>query len=391
MESSLSAPTEFAPAERASEAELRAGIDRVCAHPLLKAVLDAFSGLALVLNRERQVLAVNDAVLGRLGFDTAHNTLGLRPGELLECIHAHDHAGGCGTSASCALCGAANAVWDSQRSGAQQRGELRLTIERGQGMDAVEFEVVATPFVLEDRELILLTLRDVSPQRRVEVLERTFFHDVVNTLSGIRGWNELLVERAEGELEDAARRVSRLVNRLAEQVEYQRAIWRAASGELEPEPAPISVFELVEDLQSLMLEHPAAHDRGLDLPELSADAELVTDRALLLRVLTNMLVNAFEATERGGRVGFAWRSDGARVRFEVRNDAAMPREVAGHVFERSFSTKAERGRGLGTYAMKLFGERYLGGVVGFTSEPGPGTVFWIDLPIAGPAARGAEG
>jgi len=385
MESAPPAPTDFAPAERAGDVELRAAVELACANPVLQAVLDAFSGLALVLNPERQVIAVNDAVLGRMGFDSAENTLGLRPGELLECLHAHDHPGGCGTSVSCALCGATNALEDSKSSGAQERGEFRLTVERDRAREAVEFEVLATPFELGDRELTLLTLRDISSLKRVELLERTFFHDVANTLSGIRGWNELLVESTDQELSDAARRVHRLINRLAEQVEYQRAVWRAAAGELQVEPVPISIFELVEDLQSVTLEHPTAHDRELELPELSSDAELVTDRSLLLRVLTNMLVNAFEATERGGQVRLDWSLEGGRVTFSVWNDAVMAKDVAQRVFERTFSTKADRGRGLGTYAMKLFGEVYLGGRVSFTSAEGKGTTFSIELPLGGPA------
>lgn len=391
METEARAPTLHAPAERASEAQLRAEVEACCAHPLLKAVLDAFSGLVLVLNRERQVIAVNDAVLGRLGFDSAENTLGLRPGELLECIHAHDHQGGCGTGEHCTLCGAVNAVWTSQRTGEQARGEARLTVEQAGALDALELEVTATPFDLGGRPLTLLALRDVSHVRRVELLERTFFHDVLNTLGGIRGWSDILVETADGELADTARRVLRLVNRLAEQVEYQRAVWRAASGELRARPAPVSVFDLVEDLRSMMREHPAAQERELELPELTADAEIVTDRSLLLRVLANMLINAFEATAPGGRVALEWHTiDDDELIFEVSNDAVMPREVALQVFTRSFSTKAERGRGLGTFAMKLFGERYLGGRVSFESEPGRGTTFTIALPIGGPEPEAAR-
>lgn len=383
-ETAAPAPTLHAPAERASEAELRTAVEDCCAHPLLQAVLDAFSGLVLVLNRERQVIAVNDTVLGRLGFDSSENALGLRPGELLECINAHDHPGGCGTGKSCALCGAVNAVWTSQRSGAQARGEARLTVERAGAIEALELEVTATPFDLGGRALTLLALRDISHVKRVELLERTFFHDVLNTLGGIKGWSDILVEAAEGELSDTARRVHRLVNRLVEQVEYQRAVWRAASGELQARLAPVTVFDLVEDLQSMLREHPAAQGRKLELPELTADVELVTDRSLLVRVLANMLINAFEATERGGRVELEWRTAGAdELVFAVWNDAVMPPDVALQVFTRSFSTKAERGRGLGTYAMKLFGERYLQGRVGFESEPGRGTTFTCALPIGG--------
>jgi two-component system, cell cycle sensor histidine kinase and response regulator CckA len=114
----------------------------------------------------------------------------------------------------------------------------------------------------------------------------------------------------------------------------------------------------------------------------------LTDRALLLRVLINMIKNAFEATAAGGtvRVWFELREAGPV--FAVENSGVIPEEVRPHIFERSYSTKAAKGRGVGTYSMKLFGEHYLKGAVGYASEEGV-TRFWICLPreaIAGEAA-----
>jgi signal transduction histidine kinase len=68
----------------------------------------------------------------------------------------------------------------------------------------------------------------------------------------------------------------------------------------------------------------------------------------------------------------------------VWNHAFIPPEIQGHVFQRSFSTKAERGRGLGTYSMKLLGEGYLGGKVRFVSEVDSGTTFSLELPLEFP-------
>jgi sensor histidine kinase regulating citrate/malate metabolism len=50
-------------------------------------------------------------------------------------------------------------------------------------------------------------------------------------------------------------------------------------------------------------------------------------------------------------------------------------EIANRIFQRNFSTKAQAGRGVGTYSMKLFGEKILGGKVSFTSSREDGTVF----------------
>ena len=48
------------------------------------------------------------------------------------------------------------------------------------------------------------------------------------------------------------------------------------------------------------------------------------------------------------------------VRFSVHNSGAMAPGVRLQIFQRSFSTKRGEGRGVGTYGVKLFGERYLG-------------------------------
>jgi sensor histidine kinase regulating citrate/malate metabolism len=50
------------------------------------------------------------------------------------------------------------------------------------------------------------------------------------------------------------------------------------------------------------------------------------------------------------------------------------------MFQRSFSTKGSD-RGLGTYSMKLLGERYLHGEVEFTTSQEEGTTFRLILPL----------
>jgi signal transduction histidine kinase len=75
------------------------------------------------------------------------------------------------------------------------------------------------------------------------------------------------------------------------------------------------------------------------------------------------------------------------VAFHVNNAGEIPPTVAPRIFQRSFTTKAGTGHGLGTYGMRLLGERYLGGKVSFTTSAEAGTVFSIRLPL--PAAVGA--
>jgi len=58
----------------------------------------------------------------------------------------------------------------------------------------------------------------------------------------------------------------------------------------------------------------------------------------------------------------------------------IPLDIQTRIFQRSFSTKGSD-RGLGTYSLKLLGERYLQGEVQFATIEGKGTTFSVRLPL----------
>ena len=102
---------------------------------------------------------------------------------------------------------------------------------------------------------------------------------------------------------------------------------------------------------------------------------------MLLRVMTNMLMNAFEATETGGEVKLDVVSDNDTISFSVWNKECIPENIQQRIFQQYFSTKNGNGRGFGTYSIKLIGEQFLGGRVSFTSLESQGTVFRFELPL----------
>jgi signal transduction histidine kinase len=95
-------------------------------------------------------------------------------------------------------------------------------------------------------------------------------------------------------------------------------------------------------------------------------------------VIINLLKNALEATPEQGKVLVGVENLNTRLRFWVRNDGVLPRDVQMQLFQRSFSTKG-LGRGIGTYCVRLLTENYLGGKVSFISNETDGTVFNIEL------------
>ena len=94
-----------------------------------------------------------------------------------------------------------------------------------------------------------------------------------------------------------------------------------------------------------------------------------------------MILNALEASENGDTVKVWGDTENETIRFQVWNRQAIPVDIAKRIFQRNFSTKAEMGRGWGTYSMKLLREKILNGRVNFTATETGGTTFRFSLPL----------
>jgi signal transduction histidine kinase len=371
--------TWFAPPERASLAAVEQAAAAVTASPLVATLLKTYGSLIAVLNEQRQVVAVNDGLLRFLGITQAGLVLGLRPGEAFKCTHAQDHPGGCGTSRFCATCGAAIAIVLSLESSDTVERECLLTVRNPQEL-ALELNVRAVPLELEGRRLVLLLLQDIRGEKRLQTLERVFFHDINNTLTALLGAVELLRLSPPAEHAQYLADVERQTYRLRDEIASQRILCEAAASEYRPNLMPISVTDVMERLRTSFAGHRLTSGRRLTVTPPLPDAAITTDPALLTRVLVNMTTNALEATPDGGEARVWCESDGAAVTWKAWNAGVIPEDVGRRIFQRYFTTKTERGRGLGTYSMRLLGECYLKGKVGFDTSPQTGTLFWLRLP-----------
>lgn len=367
--------TWYAPAERAPHADLLLLAQRFLGiSPYLRAILDAVPDILMALNPERQIVFANRSLLN-FACCREDDLLGLRPGEALGCAHAFDRPAGCGTTEFCVTCGATQAILNSA-CGLPDVQECRIT--RCENGEALDFRVWSTPLTIEGDRFTLLTLSDISEEKRRRALERIFFHDVLNTVTAMKAASDLLARRTNGDTGDLPQIMRALVERLIDEIAAQRQLTDAENKELAANPTPINVPALLADLAREFAYHRLAEERTIQVAP-AGNVSIVSDPVILRRVLVNMLKNALEASRPGETVTLGYRPDADEIEFWVHNPGAMPRPVQLQVFQRSFSTKGT-GRGLGTYSIKLLGERYLGGRVGFTSSPEAGTTFTIRLP-----------
>jgi len=373
-------PTRFAPAERADAEVVDRQAERLKDLRLLDQLGGAIPSVLMILNKHRQIVYANERLAEMLNMPNWEQVKGRRPGEVLGCVHSGESPGGCGTTEFCRKCGAVNAILESQ-NGAQSVKECRILTNDG---GALDLRVWATPYERDGEQLTVFSVLDIGSEKRRLSLERTFFHDVLNTAGGLSGLSSLLQEEEDPEeAKDLAKMVHHASERLTEEIQSQRTILAAERGQLEIARSGVSSLSLLHDVVEVYSGHEAASDRSITILGHSDDVEFVTDPVLLRRVVGNMLKNALEATPPGENVSLSCSSDQDTVTFSVHNPTPMPRDVQLQIFKRSYSTKGS-GRGIGTYSMKLFAERYLGGEVRFTVSEEEGTTFCVIL------SRGVE-
>ncbi len=369
------------PAEPQAPPALPALMRALEAEPLASLVLSATGDPLLFLDAERRVVAANPLFAALLDKPLAE-VLGRRPGELLGCVRA-PVPGTCGTTQFCRHCGANRAIRLALEQRVSALEECRVLTDGPQGPGAFDLEVRTTPFEHDGVPYTAFAVRDVSAAKRRAVFERIFFHDVLNALGAVRGLFEVWPDLSPDDQNEMCADARRQIEGLVEEVQAHRELLAAERGDLTPHAEDADGAELARQVCDLYRHHPAARGRSVEVVEASGPCGLRTDRVLLGRVLGNLVKNALEATAEGGGVEVSFRG-GEEPVFRVRNGAVMPEAVQRQVFQRSFSTKGESGRGLGTFSARLLVEKYLQGTISFRSEPGLGTVFEVSLPAALP-------
>ena len=331
----------------------------------------------LVLNTCRQIVCSNQLFVDLVGGGGTNALLGQRPGEALGCVNAVASPSGCGTHEFCSSCGAVKAILASLNGAAAVQ---ECVISCGDGK-VLELRVWATPVNRGDERFTFFSAVDISHEKRRKILERIFFHDISNTVVGIYGTAELIAETEEGALSPELETILHASEWLMEEIKSHRKLVEAEAGELSPQWQDIPALKTLRECLQLYAQNRSLHGRDLRLDAEAVEVIVRTDSVLLRRILINMIKNALEATPDGGRVLATCGREGGNVYFSVSNPGFMPRQVQQGLFSRTFSTKGI-GRGVGTYAMKLFAERYLGGRIQFFTSPDEGTTFTLTLPVS---------
>jgi hypothetical protein len=178
-----------------------------------------------------------------------------------------------------------------------------------------------------------------------------------------------------------------------------RELMQQVSGVTRPDrlqPEPCDVAELVrEAVETSGMGVDTSSAIGLEV-QVNTNGPVLLDRAQMLRLLTNLLINAREATEGEGviRLEAGTKSSNggeARLRLSVQDDGrGMSEEFVRDSLFRPFATTKSGGLGIGLAQCRTIVEAH-GGAITVDSRLGHGTTFTVDLPVRSErSARGSD-
>jgi two-component system, NtrC family, sensor kinase len=216
-------------------------------------------------------------------------------------------------------------------------------------------------------------------------------HEINNPLTGVLTYSSFLLKRA-GDDPEVRHDLETIVHETKRCRDIVRGLLDFAR-QVPPKKSLVDVNEIVLralqviDNQLRVQNIRVAKNLRDDLPRILADPNQ------LQQVLINLLVNAADAFNGNDReicVTTGLHPRNGREMLEVTvadNGMGIPEKNLGKIFEPFFSTKENKGTGLGLAVVWGIVSEH-GGVVEVNSKVGQGTTFTIDLPRNGTATSG---
>lgn len=334
--------------------------------PPVSTILETLPDAVMLVDDDDLVVYANSNLKKLLGTESV---IGRKTCEVLGCEHLKlsEFEGDCKIQE----------ILYTSRKGLANEDTVDITID---GSEARTMSIHARTTSHEGLNYTILTIEDVEEEKNERFHERHFFHDILNTVGGLKGFAEFLGEAEAEEREEYQGYINSLASKLLEEVKAYQEFTALENQDLNFEAEEISAHNMLTTTAKAFQETAVGVECNLQVEPVTEDFNFQGDRNLMKRILFNLLTNAFEASEYESRVTAGWKKSADGVEFSVHNPEFIPAEAQSRVFEKGFSTKADHGRGYGTYTVKSLVEKYLRGKVSFSSSPESGTTFTVRIP-----------
>lgn len=205
-------------------------------------------------------------------------------------------------------------------------------------------------------------------------------HEVGNPLAALSSLVQMLQRRnpdsyTAEKLDLAARQLGRIQRTIRELVDFSRPASTIV--------ARVPLSEVVDEAIGIAKYYQRTKDRAITT---LVEADLPPVRAVrdhLTQVILNLVLNAIDATDEGGRISIEARDAGDLLELTVEDDGrGIALADRCRLFQPFFTTKPH-GTGLGLFVSRQIAEE-LGGALIYQSELGAGSSFTVRLPVDRP-------
>ncbi|MEW6182647.1 MAG: two-component system histidine kinase PnpS [Bacillota bacterium] len=334
----------------------------------MEEILASLNEAVLALDSSCRVLLTNAALETHFGVSPAET----RGKNILEVIRNHELE---------------QLIRQVLKDGSPVRRELKILSPQPR-----TFTARLTPISTPEGSGIVVVLRDVTEQRRLEQMRSEFVanvsHELRTPLTAIRGFVETLRDGAMKDRETAAEFLEIIESetiRLGSLVEDLLNLSRLEDRRTALVRRSVSIGEVLARILPVFEKRASEHGLKLSvelppsLPEVHGDPELIG------QVFSNLIDNALKFTSQGEIVIKAVTSPGW-IKVDVRDTGiGIPKESLPRIFERFYRvekarSRASGGTGLGLAIVKHIVEAH-GGRVDVESELGGGSRFSFYLPV----------
>ncbi|MDD5327777.1 MAG: ATP-binding protein [Phycisphaerae bacterium] len=243
---------------------------------------------------------------------------------------------------------------------------------------------------------VVAVLHDITREKEVSQLKTDFVnhvsHELKTPLASISAYSEMLVD---GEANDEQTRkefyavIQSQAERLNRLIEDILNTSRIESGLIKIEKKPVSLTILIEQQLQMIRGYAEEKDIKIIGQKPIVFDQVYADKDMISQVIVNLLSNAVKYTPRGGTIKIGTEVDEtaglARVSI-TDTGVGIPKDEIEHVFDKFYrvdaNKKQAKGTGLGLNLVKQIVEKAHNGRVFVTSEPGVGSTFGFELPLA---------
>jgi two-component system phosphate regulon sensor histidine kinase PhoR len=243
---------------------------------------------------------------------------------------------------------------------------------------------------------VVAVLHDITKEKEIQRMKNDFVshvsHELKTPLASIMAYSEML---NDGEADDEETRkemysvIQNQAKRLSRLIEDILNISRIESGLIKVEKKQVSLTMLIEEQLQMIKNYAEEKDIKIITQTPIIHDVVCADKDMISQVIVNLLSNAVKYTPRGGSVRIDIVVDETTSMAQVTvtdTGVGIPKDEIEHVFDKfyrvSANNKQAKGTGLGLNLVKQIIEKVHNGRVFVMSEPGVGSTFGFELPLA---------